>query len=1079
MYLSSVVLLCWLTGYYYCRTSQSDRVVPVRQVRSGSRSNGGRGGSSISAANTGSPDTSQAGGATGNLSSSVNGTDGGDVKRASRQLVDGQLAANGHPVSNGLIEQVETNEKALGEKIGQQQQRQQQNQPAASSGRANSASSNRSQSGAPAGSPNVAGQGDETTSGAGGLKSRPNMNRQDATSVTATDSVVDRQVMSESGGVISKQPARMKREASIGQVNSGTSMPASDRRGSKLNAAEGVEAPPGGRPIGAGVARIFSKVDEELHRLTGNLKQHTVSEPNGATRIELDSSAAPAGLQSENQFPSGEFNETLTDGEHHEQQQQELDDQRMAARKRSRKNWFMNVYSNFVRMLNGLRTTISDAGQLDVAENDYQDKQLEMLAGKIDNWYNGHPSPSSHDTIGEQQQHQQQSDGEPTEGLDSNNSGPNLAGTTPGPEEAATGADAGDKREPSQAPSVLVASPGHSKSASSEGDQQVPANLEAGQARDGDDTQETIVKTMIASTMTENPAPSSAAPSAGSPPSSSSTTIERDTKGPTKVSDANVGVSSGEFNENEPDVTSVAGEVGSVRSVERNRSLESSSAEPSNVEPTATTCRSDTSRSDEMTSANEAEVGPEDLQAEANSKATALEQIELALSNGNSSGDNAITGGGGGGHDGQSHLGIAQGGAAGAPEESHSAGAISVNGADSAESAQIATTTTSTSATPSRPVMINSSTSIDSVINMAAISALSVSGNISSSVSIGLNQSATQRTMGDDQIDESSSGGSLKQSSKWPPDREASEAPNGPANEPNGLTFGDQPIGGFNVESDHATMATKTASDAPTTNNNGANNVNEKSSTDPPKGQQALVTDMNSTITNDEQEKTTTTTTTGSSNGKDERRDSGVKLDSRNGISKDELLAANGGTNADSIGHGEKQPIGSAGRIGTTTTTTTQTGPNPNQATIQNGNSLGDELNKASIGLAQSSSRKSSPKLGQQQQQQQQLKKQIKGIPNSNGSAPNGASYGPTGGGQLINGNRAKLLPNDGPNYNDTNTTNNNNGNANSNGTTNGTNGNNILNGKIMFQHRNGITSSPNQMATPNDTGNRLQPAGA
>lgn len=66
---------------------------------------------------------------------------------------------------------------------------------------------------------------------------------------------------------------------------------------------------------------------------------------------------------------------------------------------RTNKNWFIKVCSNFVRILSGLRSSINDASQLQVQDNndDYQDKQLEMLAGKIDNWYSsqtGDFSPS-------------------------------------------------------------------------------------------------------------------------------------------------------------------------------------------------------------------------------------------------------------------------------------------------------------------------------------------------------------------------------------------------------------------------------------------------------------------------------------------------------------------------------------------------------------------------------------------------------------------------------------------------------------------------------------------------------------
>lgn len=61
----------------------------------------------------------------------------------------------------------------------------------------------------------------------------------------------------------------------------------------------------------------------------------------------------------------------------------------------ARKNWLVQVCSNLVRLLTGLRSSINDASQLNVSENNYQDKQLEMLAGKIDNWYNSSTSNGS------------------------------------------------------------------------------------------------------------------------------------------------------------------------------------------------------------------------------------------------------------------------------------------------------------------------------------------------------------------------------------------------------------------------------------------------------------------------------------------------------------------------------------------------------------------------------------------------------------------------------------------------------------------------------------------------------------
>lgn len=51
------------------------------------------------------------------------------------------------------------------------------------------------------------------------------------------------------------------------------------------------------------------------------------------------------------------------------------------------RNWFVRVYTDVVRVLNDIKKSITIASQLDIQENDFHDKQLEMLAGKIDNWY--------------------------------------------------------------------------------------------------------------------------------------------------------------------------------------------------------------------------------------------------------------------------------------------------------------------------------------------------------------------------------------------------------------------------------------------------------------------------------------------------------------------------------------------------------------------------------------------------------------------------------------------------------------------------------------------------------------------
>lgn len=128
--------------------------------------------------------------------------------------------------------------------------------------------------------------------------------------------------------------------------------------------------------------RIFSKVDEEanLRSESWRAKRQAKFEarkqtgaangrPDGSSSAASSSSASKSGRADTSDARGGEA-ETKPSG---------------------KRNWFMKVCSNFVRMLNGIRSSINDAGQLDVSENDYQDKQLEMLAGKIDSWYQSSP----------------------------------------------------------------------------------------------------------------------------------------------------------------------------------------------------------------------------------------------------------------------------------------------------------------------------------------------------------------------------------------------------------------------------------------------------------------------------------------------------------------------------------------------------------------------------------------------------------------------------------------------------------------------------------------------------------------
>ena len=131
-------------------------------------------------------------------------------------------------------------------------------------------------------------------------------------------------------------------------------------------------------------ARVFSKLDEELSIQSGRKER---ARQIGATRrplVKAGAAAKPAASM-EVGGPDRLAKEDRVDGGAGDMLNEPEDaDQRLA-----RKSWFMKVCSNFVRMLSGIRRSVNEASQLDISENDYQDKQLELLAGKIDNWYGG------------------------------------------------------------------------------------------------------------------------------------------------------------------------------------------------------------------------------------------------------------------------------------------------------------------------------------------------------------------------------------------------------------------------------------------------------------------------------------------------------------------------------------------------------------------------------------------------------------------------------------------------------------------------------------------------------------------
>jgi len=333
MYLSAIVLLWWLTGHYYCKTSkQGERVGPA----------GGPG-----------PGADRAGGLAGGLSKRAEQAADPQQDRQSGGGVPGERATAAPP-------DADRSEGAPGDQLGQLASAGRQVAPqtvhdTASSERANSADSNRSL------------PPSRQASHLGSIDAGTNLSvASDERSVQTTAPPMS-------------PPAEPAGPSARGDVDGDDKAllegPPPPLEGGQraLPGADGAPLPTGaswteqggaggavGRPARPFGARIFSKVDDELMASQSGRAEGApeVGGPMGGAGGEL---AAAAGDK------EGRVGQT--------------------AGGRKRRGWFVNVCSNFVRLLSGLRTTISEAGKLDLGENDYQDKQLEMLAGKIDNWY--------------------------------------------------------------------------------------------------------------------------------------------------------------------------------------------------------------------------------------------------------------------------------------------------------------------------------------------------------------------------------------------------------------------------------------------------------------------------------------------------------------------------------------------------------------------------------------------------------------------------------------------------------------------------------------------------------------------
>lgn len=141
-------------------------------------------------------------------------------------------------------------------------------------------------------------------------------------------------------------------------------------------------------------ARFFSKVDEELENSKKKSGTESAkSKPKLKDQNQLaQSDSINYPFKGSNLNTNDETNSNESDivngitGKETDNMDQLKEN--CTKQKQTNKSWIMKVCYNVARILSGIRGTISEASQLDIRDNDYHDKQLEMLAGKIDNWYN-------------------------------------------------------------------------------------------------------------------------------------------------------------------------------------------------------------------------------------------------------------------------------------------------------------------------------------------------------------------------------------------------------------------------------------------------------------------------------------------------------------------------------------------------------------------------------------------------------------------------------------------------------------------------------------------------------------------
>lgn len=331
MYLSTVVLLCWLAGHYYGNSAR-DRVMPSSLNGTGNNANGGGGNDSYSERGN---------------SADISTRSQPPTRRTSRtnSLIEA--------MSNASTDTSNANNKA-------------------------------------------------TTFGASGVSESRKPQQQGSSS---------RAALHGSNGPLGPKADFSSSAAATNQMTARgsltTQLPDVSLSGSASNPTPlGREQSRTKRTI-ARSSRIFSKVDDEWNSRSFNdqlgkqQQEQQQQQQRNVNHADMLKKLAQQGDSGNRLISSGEplsSSNLEPDAKSDQAQMVEANptsELSNANERRKRKGWFMQVYCNFVRMLTGIRGSLSEAGQLNVVENDFRDKQLEMLAGKIDNWYNSNASPVS------------------------------------------------------------------------------------------------------------------------------------------------------------------------------------------------------------------------------------------------------------------------------------------------------------------------------------------------------------------------------------------------------------------------------------------------------------------------------------------------------------------------------------------------------------------------------------------------------------------------------------------------------------------------------------------------------------